>query len=316
MDPGAILERFLERPRVALVKAVLDVYGRAAGGLLANGLAFAALFATIPVALVTLGLAGWLVDDPRVQQELADGMASVFPPLKELIEATLTSLVNGAALTSIVGLVGLVWTVSQLYVTLDVAFSRIFADEPERDVLNRTARGFIWVALLISAVIVLIVLVGLVSAADAFLPISMPDARRLAKVLTSGPLLLTVAIVIVALMYRTLPPKAPRWSAIGPPALIVGVAVVVLSKVFVFLAPRLVGAAALAGSLATAFIALAWLSFTFQALLYGAAWVRVREKGASEAVRLAVVADAEDAEAASAELGGPAPPAEPGGRGQ
>ena len=64
MDPGAILERFLERPRVAFVRAVLDTYGRAAGGLLANGLAFAALFATIPIALVTLGLAGWLVGEP------------------------------------------------------------------------------------------------------------------------------------------------------------------------------------------------------------------------------------------------------------
>ena len=316
MDPGAFLERFLERPRVAFVRAVLDVYGRAAGGLLANGLAFAALFTTIPVALVTLGLAGVLVDDPRVQQELADALASVFPPLKELIEEVLANLVSGAALTSIIGLVGLVWTVSQFYVTLDVAFSRIYADEPERDVLKRTARGFIWVALLITGVLVLIALVGLVSVADAFLPISMPAARRLASVLTSGPLLLTIAIVIVALMYRTLPPKPPRWSAIGLPALIVGIAVVVLSQVFVFLAPRLVGAAALAGSLATAFIALAWLSFTFQALLYGAAWVRVREKGASEAVRLAVVADAEDAEAASAELGSPTPPAEPGGRGQ
>ena len=63
MDPGAILERFLERPRVAFVRAVLDTYGRAAGGLLANGLAFAALFATIPIALVTLGLAGVLVGE-------------------------------------------------------------------------------------------------------------------------------------------------------------------------------------------------------------------------------------------------------------
>ena len=44
------------------------------------------------------------------------------------------------------------------------------------------------------------------------------------------------------------------------------------------LVPRLVGVAALAGSLASAFIALAWLSFTFQALLYGAAWVRVRDE--------------------------------------
>ena len=49
------------------------------------------------------------------------------------------------------------------------------------------------------------------------------------------------------------------------------------------LAPLLVGAARLAGSLATAFIALAWLSFTFQALLYGAAWVRVRDEAATAA---------------------------------
>ena len=52
---------------------------------------------------------------------------------------------------------------------------------------------------------------------------------------------------------------------------------VVLAQVFTFLVPRLVGSVAFAGSLAAAFIALAWLSFTFQALLYGAAWVRVRE---------------------------------------
>ena len=61
------------------------------------------------------------------------------------------------------------------------------------------------------------------------------------------------------------------------PAVVVGLIIVGLSQIFTFLVPRLVGVAALAGSLASAFIALAWLSFTFQALLYGAAWVRVRD---------------------------------------
>ena len=315
MDPRAILERFLERPRVAFIRAILDTYGRAAGGLLANGLAFSALFATIPVALVTLGLAGWLVRDRPIQRELAEALASVFPPLKDLIEVTLTNLVNGAALTSIIGLIGLVWTVSQFYVTLDVAFSRIFSDEPERDVFHRTARGFVSVALLIGSVLVLIALVGLVSAAGAFLPASMPYGRVLADVLTSVPVVLAIAIAVVTLGYRMLPPRAPRWSAIGPPAVIVGVVVVLLSQAFVYLAPRLVGAAALAGSLATAFVALAWLSFTFQALLYGASWVRVREDAASEAARREGVA-IPGSEPGSADLGGPAPPAEPGGRGE
>ena len=65
---------------------------------------------------------------------------------------------------------------------------------------------------------------------------------------------------------------------LAPPAIVAGLAMWFLTQAFTFLAPRLVGVAALAGSLATAFIALAWLSFLFQALLYGAAWVRVREE--------------------------------------
>ena len=76
---------------------------------------------------------------------------------------------------------------------------------------------------------------------------------------------------------------------------------VVLSQIFTFLVPRLVGVAALAGSLASAFIALAWLSFGFQALLYGAAWVRVREYGIARP---------------ATGLGGAAPAAEPGGGGE
>ena len=84
-----------------------------------------------------------LVANKDVQQELADALSSVFPPLKDLIDGTLEGLVSGAALTSVIGVVGLIWTVSQFYVTLDVAFSRIFSDEPERDILRRTARGFV-----------------------------------------------------------------------------------------------------------------------------------------------------------------------------
>ena len=59
MDPAAILERVLDQPQVAGSCAVLDIYGRAAGGLLANGLAFSALFAAIPTPLLILGIAGF-----------------------------------------------------------------------------------------------------------------------------------------------------------------------------------------------------------------------------------------------------------------
>lgn len=277
MDPAAILERFLDRPRVALVRAVLDVYGRAPGGLLANGLAFAALFAAFPVALVTLGVAGWIVDDPTIQARLARAIGALLPPLRDLVDQALLALSDGAAVTSAVGIVGLVWTVSQFYVTLDVAFARIFADRQERDVFRRTARGFVSVAGLVGVIVALIVGGSLAAAAEAFLPSSSPSLAALGRILASVPVVTGIGVIAIAIAYRVVPPRSPSWKAIWLPALVAGVGIVALSQLFLFVAPRLIGAALVAGSLATAFIALAWLSFTFQALLLGAAWVRVRD---------------------------------------
>ena len=281
MDPAAILERFLDRPRVALVRAVLDVYAQAPGGLLANGLAFAALFAAFPVAFVTLGVAGWLVDDPAVQAQLARAIGTLLPPLRDLVDQALLTLSGGAAISSVVGVVGLVWTVSQFYVTLDVAFARIFADRQERNVFRRGARGIVSVAGLVGVVVVLIVAGSLAAAAEAFLPASSTAFTGFGRVVSSLPFVTAIGVVVIAVVYRVVPPREPTWAVVWLPALIAGIAIVALSQLFLFVAPRLIGAALVAGSLATAFIALAWLSFTFQALLLGAAWVRVRDDRAS-----------------------------------
>src|SRR5207342_639482 len=92
MDITAILARFLDEPRVARVRAVLDTYGHAAGGLLANGLAFSALFAAIPTMLLVLGLAGTVANDPAVRDSIGDALIAAFPPLEDLIDAALDAI--------------------------------------------------------------------------------------------------------------------------------------------------------------------------------------------------------------------------------
>ena len=182
-------------------------------------------------------------------------------------------------MTGILGLIGVVWTVSQLYVTLDVAFARIFSAVPGarrrpadrarvrvgRDPGRRRSSGW--------------------SSSRRSRPPSTPSSRQRSRspaaivgVVASQVFLLVGTIVLVA---HPLPGHAAaRAEPCGrslPPAIVAGLAIWFLTQAFTFLVPRLVGVAALAGSLATAFIALAWLSFLFQALLYGAAWVKVRE---------------------------------------
>jgi len=302
MDVAAILARVLDEPRVARVRAVLDTYGAAAGGLLANGLAFSALFAAIPTTLLILGVAGWIAGDPAARAAVADALIAAFPPLQDLIKGSLDAIAEGAALTSFIAIIGLVWTVSQLYGALDLAFARIFSIDPERDIVRRTARGLLVVAMLVGVIVGLIVITTVASALDALPKVDVPFSTTLSAVASSIPFQIVLAIGSVLIVYRTLPPRAPRWRSAFLPALVVGTAIVVLTQIFTFLVPRLVGVAALAGSLASAFIALAWLSFGFQALLYGASWVRVRDGGTGQS--------------GSAGLGGPAAAAEPGSGGQ
>ena len=277
MELPAVLTRLLDRPAVVTIRKVLDVYGRAPGTLLANGLAFTALFSIVPIALVTLGVAGLLVKDPAVQQQLAAALGSIVPPLSDLIHEALVAMTQGAAASSVIGLAGLIWTVSQFYVTLDVAFSRIFTNEPERNVLRRTARGFIWVVGLVGVVIALIVAGSLAAAAEALLPTTSTALTAFGHVVSSPPTVVLITIAVVLIVYRILPPQVPSVRATVPPAIVAGLAIFALAQAFLFAAERIVGIAALTGPLATAFIALAWLSFSFQALLYGAAWVSVRD---------------------------------------
>ena len=92
----------LAQRQVSQIMAVLDVYGRAAGGLLANGLAFSALFAAIPTTLLVLGLTGLTVSDTHGPDQPPLGLVRAFPPLEGRLRAPSTRSTSGAGLTSLV----------------------------------------------------------------------------------------------------------------------------------------------------------------------------------------------------------------------
>jgi len=193
VDVRSIANRVLALPLVRFVLAVLDTYGKAPGGILANGLAFAALFSALPTTLLLLGIAGLVASDQAFQAKLAAALGQAFPPLADLFEDALAAVSQGAGVASIIGLIGVLWGVSQFYATLDLAFSRIFSDTPERDFARRTLRGFVWVLLLIGAVLVVIIIAGLSSLIDTLLPDQFNAMRPVRTVLTS-PLTVRVPV--------------------------------------------------------------------------------------------------------------------------
>jgi uncharacterized BrkB/YihY/UPF0761 family membrane protein len=88
----------------------------------------------------------------------------------------------------------------------------------------------------------------------------------------------------LAAVYRYIPPVRPAWRAIRLPAAVGSLALVGLTRVFVFLTPRLFGTNVVYGTLGAILVALAWLNLVFTVILVGAAWVRERTVSEEAAV--------------------------------
>jgi membrane protein len=293
-------------PAVRTLMATLEVYDRAGGGLMASGLAYSALFALVPGALLVASVIGLFISDPATQEQIVEFIATAVPPLEEVVRTALESVAAGAVPTTVVALVGLLWGSSRFYNSLDTAFSRVFHGQPRRNEVVRTLRGLLVTFLFVGLPIALLI----VSSIAAWLVDLAPDdgvvvgiAQTVLQVASPlGSFLLFV--VVVSLVYRYVPPERTPVRAFLAPAVLVGIALAGFTQLFTFIAPRMVGYAALFGALVAVFALLAWMQISFNLLLLGASWARVRAVAKAQPDAPAAVDTPDEAAAAA--------PAEPG----
>lgn len=263
--------------RARRVRRIADRYGAAGGALLAGGLAYSALFAVVPAVVLVLGVVGLLLGGDADRAAVAEAIGRAIPPLRPLLEPALDELAGLSASMSVLGFIVLVWGASRFAASLEIALTLVFGGPARRGIVGRQLFALASVVALCLAVVAGSVLAGLAS---------LLEASRLAGLfwhpdpLFGGFLTLAAPVAVatvLTLAFRLVPPRTPRWRSILPPALTIGLVLAVGTQAFVVLAPRLVGAAAVLGTLAAAFAALAWFGATFQILLLGAAWVAERE---------------------------------------
>ncbi|MEO8626268.1 MAG: YhjD/YihY/BrkB family envelope integrity protein [Candidatus Limnocylindrales bacterium] len=261
------------------VKPVLDVVAVAndtGAPIFAAALAFGTLFAFIPLVLLISGVSGWLVDDPVQRAQLLNQLVSYVPPLADFFRASLEGVVTGRGALSIVGVIGLLWGASAFYGVLDEVMCRIFSGGGPRNEISRRIRGFATIAIL------LLVILGTISLGGVWALLG--DLVGGAFVLSYAAPLMTLAVMILLTLaaYLFVPTAPPSLRAALWPAVAAGIAIGILTNLFSLLAPLLIGGLSGFGIVATVFGALVWLNFSYQILLYGAAWARVRRDRAVE----------------------------------
>ena len=221
-------------------------------------------------------MVGLVYADPAQQANVVETISSVVPPMRDLMEAVLSEAARGAGPVSIIGAVVLVWSTSRFVVAFQGAIAAVMGGDRRRGFIASNVISLGAVVLLVVALLATTVIAGvldfLVAGSQAGVMKVVGDA--LASALSLLPIVVTIGAVIA--VYRLVPIPSPPWGAVVVPSAAVGIAIWALGRLFVYVAPRLIGAAAFLGTLATVFAALAWLGLSFQALLFGAAWVRER----------------------------------------
>lgn len=265
-------------PAVRMLLAVLTVYDRAGGGLLAGGLAYAALIALLPGMLLILSIFAILVSDEATRERIVSLIAEAVPPLEDVVRTAFEQVSAGAVPTGIIAFIGLLWGASRFYAALDYAFTRVFHTSRTRNEIERTLRG----VLLVGAVVVF-PLVALLAGTIVGWVVSLMDqppdlpgllTGDLALALHIGSYLLFVGVTL--LVYRFVPAERVPRRAFLRPGVIVGLILGLFTQLFSLLAPLLTHVAAIYGTFVAAFAILAWMSISFNVLLLGACWTRVR----------------------------------------
>jgi membrane protein len=248
----------------------MEIFGKVGGGLFAAGLAYSTMFALIPMVLLTAGILGWLIGDPVQRQQVLDQLIGYFPPLADFFAVSLNGLVAARGAFTIVGVIGLLWGASSFYAALDEVMRRIFEGGGVRGELDRRARGVVTIVVLMALVAGTILLSGVFAFVNELVG-GLTIWRYIVPLIA-----LVIFVFVVLLVYMLVPTAPPSVRAALPPAILAGIGIGLLTNLFGALAPVLIGGLSGLGVIATAFGVLIWLNFSYQILLYGAAWARLR----------------------------------------
>ena len=267
----------LDLPPIRRPREIFAVFNSAGGGLLAEGLAYSALFAGLTGLLFCVGVFGYLVPAESDRQRILDGFTGQLAPLAPVARDGLASVAAHAGAFSIVGLAGMAWGASHFYGALDEAIARVFARVPARGAFDRILRSLVSVVLLvgglISGIAIYVVQVAVTTGMSAG---HESDAGRTVAAVVFPLVTAVVVVTAVGLLYRVVPNTDVPLAVLRLPALVAGLVLTGLTELLVYLAPLLAGALSVFGDVAAVFVALAWLHLAFQVLLVGASWTRLR----------------------------------------
>ena len=270
--PGSRLARLIARvggdEYAVELRDLLDEFSEIGGDLLSAALALRALVGFLVTLLLLAVGVGVLSDDPAVRAAIVERASRLVPGLEEPVRSMLRELSSGRATYSALALLGLAWTTGGVYGALDSALRRVFPGGRPRGMVERRVRGMLAVVLIFGSVAILLVLGAAWSAVESSLLSADVTAWRIANPIAGA----VIASGVILVVYRLVPTAPPTVREASLPAFVAGTTVAVMTAAYALIAPRLVGALNVFGTVAAVIGTLLWLAWIFRVILLAGLW--------------------------------------------
>ena len=194
-------------------------------------LAYNMLIGVIPVALLSLFVAGQVLSSEKVETSVLGDLREVFPGTTEhTLNQLLGQIKSSTATTGVLALIASLWLAGSFWGALDTSFSRIYGC-PSRRWLEQKRFGFamVFVVLLFMVATVTVPTAqSFINAGTRALPF---DLARVAGFVYVLSLLISAMLLFgcLTIIYARVPNRPVPWRAVWPGALSAAIAVPLVS---------------------------------------------------------------------------------------
>ena len=231
-------------------------YTRHATSQLAAAIAYRVLFSLVPLAAFLVAVVDVVLPD-EARNEVARWLVSVVPgrALDPSVERALTGSRVPPTAAGVVSLLVLLWSASAMMAAIRVAFRVIWENDLRRTYVQSKLLDFalvLGVGLLAVASIGATLLVQVLAEIGRDLSTAIGAGAEGRVLATAAEVLASTTLTfgVLVVLYRTLPPVAPRLRAVWLPALLAAVGFHVLTAIYALYLARSGDVAALYGPLA------------------------------------------------------------------
>ena len=234
----------------------------------AAAIGYFALFSLFPLILLSISIASFNFSSLMDQQLVVQKLEFIAPALGQLLGQNIDEIIQARGSVTIVALVGLVWSASNIFYMLSGTLNEIWGNKRGRPFWKRRGLAILFVLAFVGPALFLASFAGsMIANLRSWLPDQIIPIAGIISIVVA--ILLDIALFMM--LYIMLPHGASTWREILPGAIGAGLLWELAKKAFIFFISTYLSVSNLVyGSVAAIIAFLAWAYLSGLVFLFGA----------------------------------------------